>query len=88
MSPNSPYIQTLITIRLKSLHREGFSGVKYKDLEKVFFKYIYKNKIDIHLSEITDRILNIETDEIIQYLSLDATVSSSRMSLDEFLMGE
>lgn len=85
MNPNNTYIQMLITIRLKKLHREGFTRVKYKDLEEVFFKYIYRRQVPDSLSIISDRILNISVDEIIRYLSLDASVRSKDMCLSELL---
>lgn len=78
----------LITIRLKKLHREGFSRVKYKDLEEVFFKYIWKRSVPDSLSKASDRVLNISVDEIIRYLSLDASIKSKEMVLIDILGGE
>lgn len=87
MNPNNPYIQLMITIRLKRLHQEGFNRVKYKDLEEVFFKYIYRRRQPSSLMEVSDRILNISVDEIIRYMSLDASVSSKDMALTDLLNG-
>lgn len=88
MNPKNPYIQMLITLRLKKLHREGFTRVKYKDLEEVFFKYIYRRNLPDNLSEVSDRILNISVDEIIRYLSLDASVRSKDMAISDLLHGD
>lgn len=88
MNPKNPYIQMLITLRLKKLHGEGFSRVKYQDLEEIFFKYIYRRNLPSSLSEVSDRILNISVDEIIRYLSLDASVRSKDMALSDLLHGD
>lgn len=88
MNPNNPYIQTLITIRLKKLHREGFTRVVYQDLEQIFFKYIFKTNKRHNLNDISYRILNISVDEIIRYLSLDASIQSKSMALSDLLQGD
>ena len=88
MNPNNPYIQTLITIRLKKLHREGFTRVVYQDLEQIFFKYIFKANKRHNLNDISYRILNISVDEIIRYLSLDASIQSKSMALSDLLQGD
>ena len=88
MNPKNPYIQMLITLRLKKLYREGFTRVKYRDLEEVFFKYIYRRNLPDNLSEVSDRILNISVDEIIRYLSLDASVRSKDMAISDLLHGD
>lgn len=88
MNPDNPYIQMLITLRLKKLHREGFTRVVYQDLEQVFLKYIYKGILPNSLNEVSDRILNISVDEIIRYLSLDASVGSKDIKLVDLLQGE
>lgn len=83
---NKQYIQLLITLRLRMLHEEGFERVTYDDLDTVFFGYVWKRNIPHNLSRIANTILNITADEIIRYLSLDASVSSRNMSLNDVLV--
>ncbi len=88
MNTKNPYIQMLITLRLKKLHQEGFSRVKYEDLEEIFFKYIYKRQKPKSISEMSDRVLNISVDEIIRYLSLNASVITKKEALSDILRGD
>lgn len=83
---NKQYIQLLITLRLRMLHEEGFERVTYDDLDTIFFGYVWKRHVPPNLSKIANTILNITADEIIRYLSLDASVSSRNMSLNDVLV--
>lgn len=85
MNAQNQQIQLLITMRLKRLHREGYPGIRYLDLENIFFNYIWKKGVPAHLSIISDTILNISTDKIIQYLSLDASISADKTKLRDYL---
>ncbi|NLC64958.1 MAG: hypothetical protein GX753_04740 [Erysipelothrix sp.] len=87
MNTSQQYIQLLITIRLRKLHQEGFANVRFNDLERNFASYVFKRNKPKHLNILTDRILNISADEIIRYLSLDASVSVKKTSLGEILQG-
>ena len=87
MNTKHQYVQLLISIRLRQLHQEGYDGIQFNDLERIFSKYIFKRRKPSFLNELTDRILNISTDDIIRYLSLDAATTTDKSALNEVLMG-
>ncbi len=87
MDMNQQYIELLISIRLRKLQQEGFDQIRFDDLERIFSKLVFKRQKPQFLHELTDRILNISTDEIIRYLTLDATMNTSKEGLDKILQG-
>lgn len=85
MDAQSQQIQLLITMRLRRLHREGYDGLRYLDLERVFTKYVWRKGMPNHLSVIGDTILNMSTDQIIRYLSIDAACNGGRDKLSDLV---
>ncbi len=85
MNAQNQQIQLLLTIRLKRLHREGYTGIRYLDLENIFFRYVWRQEVPKSISIISDEIINMSTDRIIQYLSVDASVQGSRRNISDIL---
>lgn len=87
MNTKHQYIQLLIAIRLRKLHQEGFKQVRFQDLERIFSNLVFKRQKPKFLNQVTDRILNITTDEVIRYLTVEATMNTDRKSLDALVKG-
>lgn len=87
MNTKHQYIQLLIAMRLRKLHQEGFEQVRFHDLERIFAKMVFRRQKPKFLNQLTDRILNITTDEVIRYLSVEATMNTDAESLDALVKG-
>lgn len=87
MNTKHQYIQLLIAMRLRKLHQEGFKQVRFQDLERIFANLVFKRQKPKFLNQLTDRILNITTDEVIRYLSVEAAMNTDRKSLDALVKG-
>ena len=80
------YVQLLISIRLRQLHQEGMTVYSLM-IWSEFSLNIFLSGKPSFLNELTNRILNISTDDIIRYLSLDAATTTDKNALNEVILG-
>lgn len=81
---NNQQYQLLLTLKVRQLHNNGFTGISYDDLHHILTHHIWKRKKPRRLSEIADDILNLNEDEVVRWLSVDSQVQGYSSSLDDY----
>ncbi|WP_240920441.1 post-transcriptional regulator [Erysipelothrix sp. HDW6A] len=81
---NDQQYQLLLTLKVRQLHSNGFTGISYDDLHHILINHKWKRRQPTRLSEIADDILHLNEDEIVRWLAVDSRVKGYSSSLDDY----
>ena len=80
---NNKHLKLTIILKTNQLRRELYS-LTYQHVESTLFGCVWRFKKPDTLSKAVDDVLKLNANEVVAYLSTEAVIQGSQMSIDDF----
>lgn len=80
---NNKHLRLTIVLKTNQLRRE-LSSLTYQHVESTLFGYVWSFKKPDTLSKAVDDVWKLQANEIVAYLSTQAVIQGSQMSIEDF----
>ncbi|MCI5772968.1 MAG: post-transcriptional regulator [Erysipelotrichaceae bacterium] len=77
-------LKLAIYLKLEKLRRENNPNLVFENIEDTLVNYIWKNQLPIHLSVAIEDIMNLSSEQIVQFMSYQAIIDGYNSKLSDF----
>lgn len=77
-------LNLLLTLRLRQIHSNGYTGVSYDDLYRMFTEFVWRKGFPRRISELANDVLQTSDDAIIRWLATESKIKGLQESLEDY----
>lgn len=84
MSKLPNQLKVAIYLKLEKLRRENNPNLAFENIEDTLVHYIWKEQLPLHLSVAIEDIMNLSSEQIVQFMAYQAVVDGYNSKLSDF----